>query len=427
MGYGWRDVPGLLRFPEGRWEVLRGGAWRLWPVLRPAARAWRRAALARTRVVAVTGSLGKTTTARCVAAALGARMGPLPSNQFGLLALNLLAVHPWQGRAVLEVGIDGPGQMEVYADMLRPDLTVVTAVASEHRRSLGALDATQREKGQMVRALGPGGVAVLNGDDPRVCPMAAGSRARTVTYGFEPHCDVRARTADLRWPRGTALTVEVGGRTLELQSRLFGRVMVYPVLAALAAAWAAGTDPGLAACRLEAVEPSPGRFQPVFLPSGAIVVRDDFKAPLESIEAALDFLAEVPARRRFALLGDVTEPPGSQGPIYRALGRRAAASCDRILVLGDRVEHTLPGGASEAGFPRERIARCRGSYRTAVELLRDELGPGDVVLVKGRQDQRLERVTLALEGRAVGCPRRTCGTKVFPCSRCSRLARLRLP
>jgi UDP-N-acetylmuramoyl-tripeptide--D-alanyl-D-alanine ligase len=426
MCYSIRDVPRLLMTADGRWEIGRGIAWRLWPALRPAASLWRRTALAQTTLVAVVGSLGKTTATRCVAAALGEPAPSLPFNQFGLLAMNLLAIAPRRRRAVLEVGIKRPGEMAVYSGMVRPDVVVVTSIAGEHIGSMGNLQAIAAEKAEMVRLLSPEGTAVLNGDDPRVLGMQEKTRAKIITYGFDPGNRVRCLEARLDWPRGTLLTIEADGRVFTVRSRLFGRVMVYPALAAIAVALAAGIDPEEAARRLERLEPTPGRLDPVVLSSGAIVLRDDYKSPAESFAVAFDLLSEIPARRRFAVLGDVTEPQGSQGPLYREIAARLSPICDRAFLVGN-CGRRWAAGLAAGGMAREKIIRCSGNLAATTDSLRRELGPGDVVLVKGRHEQRLERIAFALAGKEIPCSLPTCAATNLACDRCGGRGRASFP
>jgi UDP-N-acetylmuramoyl-tripeptide--D-alanyl-D-alanine ligase len=389
--------------PLGRHKIATDLLLRAALLLRPAAGVYRRTLVRRVRLVAVVGSLGKSTTTAAVAAALGLPVGPpLPTNHWTGVALRVLRVRPWQQDAVVEVGITRRGQMIRHARLVRPDVAVVTGIASEHRRSLGPPEAAAREKALILRGLGPGGLAVLNGDDPWVRAMAAWTEARVVTFGLGAGNDVRATEVRLDWPHGTRLRVHVGGEVRTLRVRLLGRVMVHPVLAAVAVAWAAGRPWGEVARALEALEPRPGRLQPVPLPGGAWLIRDDLKATLETIDAALDVLAEVPGRR-IVVLGEIDEPPGSQGPHYRRLGARLAAVASRAVIVGGRRScKSYAGGAAAAGM-RGTLVRAGRSTRTAVQTVLPELAPGDVVLVKGRATQRFERVALALEGRPVRC------------------------
>ena len=424
MKDGFHDLPHLLKTHPGRWELARGFVCRAWPCLRFMAHAYRCTLIRDTRLVAVVGSLGKTTTTRAVAQVLGGRnMGPrFASNQFGFLAANLLAISPGQPHAVIEAGISAPGQMSLYAKMLRPDVTVVTSIATEHMTSLGALANTAREKAEMVRILKKGARCVLNGDDPLVRRMGTATQARTLTYGFAENNDVRVVEARLRWPHGTDLVVFIAGRERKLRTHLFGRPMVYPVLAALAVAWAEGLDLDDAVTRLEDFRATPGRLQVVHLPGDIVILRDDYNAPLEPAEAALEFMPEIPASRRIAVLGDLTEVPGSQGPVYRRLGALAAAGCQRIILVGHS-EQRYAAGIRESGLlPREAVVQCRGSYQQAIAVLQQEMRPGDVILIKGGTRQRLERIALALSGIAPTCNLKTCQATNLSCRDCHLLS-----
>ena len=418
-----REIPRLLATHPGRWMMWRGVVYRAWPVLRPLASAWRRGPVRRTRLVAVVGSYGKTTTARAVAAAVGSgrEMG-IASNQFGFLAARVLAIRPGQPRAVVEAGINGPGQMEAYAGMLRPDVAVVTSVGTEHRGSLGTLERTAEEKGAMVRSLTAEGTAGLNGDDPRVARMAEGCAGRVVTFGFGTGCDVRIVEAVPTWPWGTRLCLDVLGARLEVASRLVGRHMAYPVAAAFAVAAAEGVDSGEVVAGIEAMPPAPGRMQPVPLPGGGWLLRDDFKSGLETVDRALDVLAEIPARRKVVVLGDVSEPPGKQRPVYRRLGERVAEVADRGYFAGNRAR-ALASGARAAGAPASSFRACGTRVRDAIDSLEGLPSAGDVILVKGRVTQRLERVALALMGRRVRCNIKICPAINLPCERCTMLER----
>ncbi len=412
----------LLCTQVGRVELWYAGLNKAWPVLSTLAQAHRRTLGRRTRLVAVVGSFGKTTTTRCIAAALGVSGRPPRDNCRSHLAMTTLrrtGLAPW---AVLEVGIDHPGQMADYARVLRPDVTVVTAIGSEHGRSLGLLEGTWREKAHMVKALATGGLAVLNGDDPNVMAMRAETAAAAITFGIGPECDVRAIAVALDWPRGMSLEVGAGGEQATVSLRLLGAAMVYPALAAIAVARAAGVSLAVAAARLAAVAPTPGRLEPVAISGGATLLRDEFKSTEETIHAALDLLEAIPARRKLVVLGDVSEPRGSQGPIYRAIGARVAAVADFAVFLGRRCS-SYAAGAHGAGLARTAIRKAGHDVARATLLVREALGPGDVVLIKGRDNERLDRVALALMGRTVSCDRDLCYFLKTRCEHCSLLGR----
>jgi UDP-N-acetylmuramoyl-tripeptide--D-alanyl-D-alanine ligase len=416
------DIPALLRTPVGRSQLVAGVDFRAWPASAALARGYRGTAARRVCVVAVVGSLGKTTTARAVRAALGVEdHRPERDNHFGHVARSVLSVSPWSGAGVVEVGIAKPGEMRRYARVVRPDVAVVTSVASEHNRSLGSLDRTREEKEEMVRALPRSGVAVLNADDPNVLAMAGATGARVVTYGVAGDADVRATDVSLDWPRGTVLRARVDGREWPLRTRLLGPPGVSAILAALAVASVRGVPMEDALARLAELPPTPMRLEPVPLPNGAILLRDEFKSALETIGGALDLLERVPAERRIAVIGEVSEPPGSQGPIYGEVGARLAAVCERVFVVG-RTFTRYAAGARRSSHGAGMFVDCGPIPARAVELLRDEIRAGDVVLLKGRDTQRLDRIALALLGREVGCALDTCDAP-RRCASCGMLAR----
>jgi len=281
---------------------------------------------------------------------------------------------------------------------------------------------TRAEKSWMLQVLPASGAAVLNGDDPNVMWMKEKTRARVVTFGFGAACDVRADQVRLDWPRGTYFRLTAFGEKRDVAVRLLGRHMIYPILAAVAVSHVEGyaLDPVLA--RLRELAPTPGRMDPVLLPNGVTVLRDDFKSTLETVHTALDVLAEVPAPRRVVLLGSVSEPPGPQRPIYQALGERVAKIASHLVLFHNEFEPYW-SGARRGGMPRTAVTSAGRTARDAAEALSQVLHPGDVLLIKGRGPEKLDRVRLILQGRRVGCDIRYCSLRTQECEQCPMLER----
>lgn len=423
MRFRLRDIPALFCTPAGRIHIRQGIGYRLWPVLSLLALLYRRTLLKETRVIAVAGSFGKSTTTRALAAALEAPVHPaMLFNAWAWIAFALLRIRPGQRYAVIEVGISRPGQMKGYARTVRPDMAVVTAIGSEHHRSLGTLDVTRAEKSWILQVLPASGVAVLNGDDPNVMWMKDKTPARIVTFGFGADCDVRGDDVLLDWPRGTHFRLTAFGEERDVTVRLLGRHMVYPVLAAIAVSHVEGFALDETLSRLRELPPTPGRMDPVLLPNGVTVLRDDFKSALETVHTALDVLAEIPAPRRMVLLGAVSEPPGSQRPIYQALGERIAGIASHLVVFNHEFE-PLWSGARRGGMSRTAVTDAGRTAQQAAEALSKLLLPGDVLLIKGRGPEKLDRVRLILEGRQVGCDIRYCSFRTIECEDCPMLER----
>jgi len=388
-----------------------------------AARWYRRHVVRSTRLVAVVGSLGKSTTTRMVTAALGGDpSGATERNGGVFLAWRVFQIRRGDPYAVIEVGISRPGQMRTYANFLCPDVAVVMMIGSEHNRSLGSLEATREQKSEMVRALPASGLAVLNGDDPHVRRMARATGARVVTFGLEPGRDVFASDIALDWPEGTSFTIHLDGARRQARTRLIGRHMIYSVLAA--AAVAAGEKVSLDEIleRLERVGPAPGRMQPVRLMNGAVLLRDESKSTMETVEAALGTLGEIQACRRIAVIGEITDARGSAYPHYKRLGRLCAEICAKVIFVGwSRKFRAISTGARQSGLPLPSYSYAGRDVLSALELLRADLRDGDVVLIKGRMSQKMERIALGLLGRQVRCRRPECKYKMIRCSRCPAL------
>jgi UDP-N-acetylmuramoyl-tripeptide--D-alanyl-D-alanine ligase len=419
---GLRLSADLVLGAVGRRELIARTGDRIGPFLCAVARRYRTTAIRSTRVVAVVGSFGKTTTSRAVVAALAAPQRHSGLNSEAWVALGLLRIKPGQRHAVIEVGISRPGQMVQRAQTVRPDIAVVTSVGSEHNRSLTSLETTRHEKAEMVRVLPASGLAVLNGDDPNVSWMAGETRAPVMTFGGGAGTDVRATAIAIDWPHGTRFTIHTPQGARDVRIRLVGRAMVNAVLAAAAVALHEGQRLDEVLARLETLAPTPGRLEPVRLPSGAMLLCDEFKAPEETIDAALDVLADIRATRRIVVMGDVDEPARPQRRIYRRLGQRIGRCAERaVFVTRDEHFSSSRAGAREGGLPAGAITKVR-SVSAALEQLRD-LGAGDVVLIKGRHTQRLQRIVLALTGRDVRCDLEYCNARLMECTQCPMLGR----
>ena len=412
----WPEIAGLPFSSMGRLRLLSSLRYRLWPILFPFARLWRRTLARRVRLVAVVGSFGKTTTTRAIVAALGGDPEPVVGwNAGGLLAEAVLRIRPKDRLAVIEVGIRTKGQMARYARLLRPDVVVVTSIGLEHHRSLGSLDDIRWEKSEMVRGLQRHGIAVLNRDDPNVLWMQSQTDARVMTYGFDPASDISASAYENCGAEGGTVSVSVAGRTRRMALRLVGRHSVYSALAGLAVAHEVSEDLDSAMKRLADLAPTPHRVRPVQPLSGGTLLMDDYKAVLETIEIALRGLGEMPARRRIAVLGEVFEPPGDESEAYRHLGRLAAMNADTILFVGcSSAFHSLREGVQSKGAQGPVLFDAGGSVRAVADALRSErLAAEDLVLVKGIGYQRLERIPLILDGVAVRCERIVCHAPII--------------
>lgn len=383
---------------------------------------WRRL-LRRTTFVAVTGTHGKTTTKEMLGTILAARGRTFRSagnENTGLsLTRNVLRVRPWHRFAVLEVGIGAPGEMRRLARLVQPDVAVVLAVLRAHTRAFADADLQAREKAELLRALRRGGAAVLNAADPRVAAMAGVVQGAIVRFGTSPDLDVWAENVGACWPERLALDVRTAdGESCRVVTRLVGPHWAGAAVAALAAGRRLGVPLPVAAVALEAMEPFPGRLQPVALPSGATVLRDDYDGSIDAWEAALGVLACARAPRRIAVVSDVSDFGNAPRRKRLAhLGRAAARSAEVVVFVGEHAAHGRRG-ALEANHDPACVHAC-GDLFEAARLLAGMLRPGDLVLVKGRFTDHLGRLPFAMIG-SIRCTRSHCD-KPLVCEDCAEL------
>ena len=421
----WRKIPRLLVSPVGRIRLRRGVFGRASVVLLPLAALYRRTLIRQVCVVSVVGSYGKTTTTRAVAAVFGLPLKRYKGRNAGsFLASAVLHTHPWMPNAVHEVGIAKQHQMRRYARVVRPNLVVATSIGVSHHRSLHTLETTRDEKCEMVRSLKASGAAILNADDPNTRWMSTQTAARVITFGFSESSDIRASDARLSWS-GTSFVLHVAGEEHSVCLSLIGRHMVYPALAAVAVASATGISLRSAITALEGLPAMPLRVEPVLLPNGALLLDDTYKSDIETIDVGLEALRAIPALRRIAVLGEITEPPRPQGPNYVRTGEQAAGIVDHLVYAGGRKGFaSVRSGARRGGMAESAIEHAHHGPQDAADALSSILQDGDVVLIKGSRVQHLERIALVLRGEVVTCNLRFCRLNIS-CVTCPNLGKAR--
>lgn len=405
--------------PQGRFERwLRQAALgpvvrRMAPVVHAAAWLWRRL-MVRTTFVAVTGALGKTTTKELLADILATRGRVFRTwrnqNATSSVALNILRVRPWHRYAVLEVATAAPGVMRRSARLVRPDAAVVLNVLATHTTAFATLDEHAAEKAELLRWVRPGGFAVLNLDDPYVRAMAGACPVRVLRTGGGDDCDYRAAEVASRWPARMGFTLRHGGETLRVATQLVGGHWQPATLAAIAAAHALGVPLAQAAQAAGRTPPFPGRLQPVALPGGAVFLRDDYNASIDTIETSMRVLADAPAGRRTLVITDLSDFGRNRKQRLKYLAGLAARSADALVLVGENAAYGRRR-AIEAGLADDRV-QAFDTLREAALALRGRLRDGDLVLLKGRTTDHAARVFLAQLGE-VGCWKEHCPKRML--------------
>ena len=362
------------------------------------------------QVIAVTGSVGKTTTKEMLRTALspfGITHAAVASynNHWGL-PLTLARLPREAAFCVVEIGMNHAGEIAPLARLARPHVAVITTVEKAHIGHLGSIEAIADEKAAIMLGLEPGGVAVLPADSPlfprlreaanRVMAGQNADRPRILTFGTTPSADARLISIE-QDADGSVLVVDIAGRDLRLRLNAPGRHMAMNAVAALAAVAAVGLDPAAAAVALEAFRPLGGRGarRALALPGGnALLLDESYNGNGASMRGALDVLRLQPARRRIAVLGDMLEL-GIEGPAeHRGLAGDAAAAADLVFACGPLMRHLFDA------LPAAKRATHAADSRALAPIVAAAIRPGDAVLIKGSLGSQMKRVVDALDALA---------------------------
>ena len=412
----------MRQLPHGQAIFLRPEYDKLGKKLMRVASWHRRVRLKKCRLVAVVGSLGKSSARNAVHAILGCPDRNFSYSNYGAsLAHNVLRVSRKDAHGVLEAGIHGPGNMKRLADMIRPDVVVVTSIASEHNRSFATLEDTREEKAYMVRSLDESGLAILNWDDPHVMWMASQTRAKVVTYGFTEGCDFQAFPIPGMELSASHFHIRTAGFLLEVETRLTGRHLIYSLLAAVAVAAAELPDWVTAISRLKEITPLVSRVEVIRLDDGSVIVDDSYKAATESILSALDAFSPIESPRKLIVIGNIDEPVGKQRDLNRMLGVKMEGIADFIIGMGGDNLKAMRAGATQAGMSISSFRLLGSNIENTLRELQSARIPGDAILIKGAHSQRMRRLVLALQGRKVTCDVKYCAVKVSCCDVCPLL------
>ncbi|MEV5790583.1 UDP-N-acetylmuramoyl-tripeptide--D-alanyl-D-alanine ligase [Streptomyces sp. NPDC052192] len=353
-------------------------------------------------LVALTGSAGKTSTKDLIAQVLRTKAptvftpGSL-NNEIGL-PLTALSATEETRFLVLEMGARGIGHIRYLTGLTPPKIGLVLNVGSAHIGEFGGREQIAQAKGEMVEGLPEEGAAILNADDPLVRAMASRTKARVILFGESDEADVRAENVHLTENGQPAFSLRTPSGCSDVTMRLYGEHHVSNALAAAAVAHELGMSADeIARALSEAGSLSRWRMEVTERPDGVTVVNDAYNANPESMRAALRALASMgKGRRTWAVLGQMAELGDEALAEHDAVGRLAVRlNVGKLVAVGGREASWLQLGAYNEGSWGEESVHVSDA-QAAVDLLRSELRPGDVVLVKASRSVGLERVALAL-------------------------------
>ena len=354
-------------------------------------------------VVGVTGSAGKTTTKEAIAHLLATRYRVLKSegnfnNHFGL-PLMLLKLQPEQEVAVIEIGMSHPGEIGALAKIAQPEIGVVICVAPVHLEFFNSVSEIARAKYELIASLPAGGTAVLNADDEYVSQFGRDFKGKVVRFGLKAPADIRAEHIQQCGALGSEFDLVVDGCREKATLPLVGNHNVSNALAAVAVALERGLTPSEAVEALRTLAPADRRGQVVQL-GNITVINDCYNSNPKALNAMVDVLAAIPAKRHIVVAGEMLELGSSGEELHRRAGRHMAEKKIDVLLGVRGLAQPMVEAARQAGIRAEFVP----TPETAGEWLAQETRAGDMVLLKASRGVKLERALETWQSRQAIVP-----------------------
>ena len=386
------------------------------------------------KIIAITGSVGKTSTKEAVFTVLASRFRVMRSegnynNEIGLplavigietggrsllrwLAVivrftRLMVGEGYPEMLVLEMGADKPGDIKYLTSIAPPDAAIVTRVGATHLEKFGDVETVQQEKSDLIASLPRTGVAILNFDDPRVASMRTLHPGKTVTVGLGEGADIRAENVrieqsplmrGLSWAGSLTLHFDIVEGASHQAVAMPGRIgspLVYALLFAYAAGRNFDVSPKDCVSAIQKVVTGPGRLRPIDGIRGSLLIDDTYNSSPEAVVESLKTLLQIKARRRIAVLGNMLELGGASEREHRRIGNMVhSLNIDFLVAIGGEARYCAEE-ALAAGMARSRVS-IFADNGSASEFLRKKIEFGDVILIKASQGTRLEKIVEAI-------------------------------
>lgn len=345
--------------------------------------------------IGVTGSVGKTTCVQIAAAVLSQKFKTLTTRPNLDPVLNipitLLKLNPTVKKVILEMGVEYKGEMDFYLSLIKPKTVIFTKISYAHNEYLGSINEILQEKGQLIESLGEEGVAVLNWDDINSKKLAARCKGSIIYYGTDPKaCTVWAGNIRIE-NFMTTFELNLGVERVKVNFKLLGSHQVYPALAATTLGVIYDIPLTKIKLALESIEPSEHRLEVLAGPNNAIVLDDTYNSSPAALDAAIDTLLQVPARRRILVLGEMKELGKYSDQLHRQVAQRIYKEKLDLVFLGLGDAQIIADELKSLGFWEERVDANLQNSQLVSKLLKI-LGKGDVCLIKGSRAIRLDEV-----------------------------------
>jgi len=352
----------------------------------------------RVSVIAITGSNGKTTTRKMTSDVVSRRFCTLSTqgnlnNDIGLplTLLNLSKDHQW---AVVELGMNRPGEIERLAEICLPDIGLITNIGPAHLEGLGSMEAVTKAKGELLGKIKPDGMAVLNADDPRLMKLAEVTPINVLLFGMSKDAAIRAESVEEKG-EGLSFSLVLPDETISVHLNTPAMFMISNALAAAAAGHLLGLTAVEIKSGIEAFKPVQGRMNIHKTGKGIHIIDDTYNANPGSMQAAITTLTSLRGKKKgFLIVGDMLELGEHSAPMHQKIGAVAARSeIAGLYVTGTYAEDVAKGALEEHMNPGDIFI---GTHEEIIDAVTDRLNAGDWVLVKGSRGMTMEKVVRGL-------------------------------
>lgn len=351
-------------------------------------------------LIAITGSVGKTTAKEFAASLLSRKFEVFKSpgnfnNEIGV-PLSLLKIRPSHQIAVLELGMNHPGEIRTLSKICAPDAALLTNVEAAHLEFFSDLNQIAEAKGEILESLGATGQLFFNADDPRISRLALLYPGEKISFGLETEADVRIVSFRFDSLREMQLKVDLRGQHFSAVVPFAGKHFLYSIGAAVAIASSFGLSPQEIAQGVTRLKPAAGRGR-VIESQGVTLWDDSYNSNPRALAVLLETVAQLQGfQRKILVLGEMLELGPSAPEFHRQAGRLAAETAPALLVtVGENGRH-LAEGATKNGLAAGKVCQFQDSSQAA-EFLLDQIRPGDLLLVKGSRGVRMDRVIQRIE------------------------------
>ncbi len=297
---------------------------------------------------------------------------------------------------ILEMGIDRPGDMKRLTDFIPIRIGIVTVISSSHLEFFKGIDQIAKEKGKIIEALPPGGIAILNADDELVFKMKENIESEVISYGFSREAQVRAtnivNVIEDEKPQGLSFKLDYQGKSVPVRlPHIIAPYQIYAVLAGVSAGIAMKINLIDITKALDNFSPPPGRMNLLAGASGSMIIDDTYNSSPKSAIAALETIEKIKSSRKIAVLGDMLELGKEEEAGHKEIARKIfAINADMFFAVGDRMKMAI-SELERMGYAKEKIFWFENPGEAGAELL-EKIKKGDLILVKGSQGMRMEKI-----------------------------------